>query len=106
MKKLSRFNPNSRYKDSPYEKSTFVHLGRKGCKSPVQKKAKAVIRKYKMQLRQMEFKRLKQIVPSVQNDENSNEVSVIRKRILFLFMAVLRPLSKNKKFWRAIEIPR
>lgn len=74
-------NKNNRYKNNPYEKISFSHLGQQNLKnnkgrSPAQSKARDVIRKYKMQLRKLEFKRLKKLVPSMQNtsDEESNEV--------------------------------
>ena len=41
--------------------------------SPVQTKARAVIRKYKLQLRQLEFKRLQQILPTMQNSDSTND---------------------------------
>ena len=77
---LRRLPENSRYKTNPYEKSTFSYLSQKNTKnqkSPVQTKARAVIRKYKLQLRQLEFRRLKQIVPAMQNEttDESDEVS-------------------------------
>ena len=87
--RISRISPmprnpeNSRYKTNNYEKSTFSYLSqthiKKSIKSPVQTKARAVIRKYKLQLRQLEFKRLKQIVPSIQNDATNDpdEVSKV-----------------------------
>merc|ERR1712083_509253 len=75
--KFSKFSRNSRYKTSLYEKSTFTYLGQRHTKikSPVQTKARAVNRKYKLQLRQLEFKRLKQIVPAMQNDNTTNDES-------------------------------
>ena len=68
----------NRYKENRYEKSPFIHLGQRHfLKSPTQAKARDVIRKYKSQLRKMEFKRLKNLVPAVKetSDEDSNEVS-------------------------------
>ena len=77
----SGFNKNNRYKNNPYEKVSFSHLGQQNLKnnkgrSPAQSKARDVIRKYRMQLRKLEFKRLKKLVPSMQNtsDEEPNEV--------------------------------
>ena len=67
-----------RHKSSnAYEKYSMAHLALKSCKSsPTQSKARAVIRKYKLQLRQMEFRRLKQLVPSMQHiQEEPSEVS-------------------------------
>ena len=72
------FKKINRYKNHPYEKISFSHLGQnlKINKSPAQTKARDVIRKYRMQLRKLEFKRLKKLVPRIQNtsDEESNEV--------------------------------
>ena len=77
----SCFNKNDRYRNNPYEKISFSHLGQQNLKnnkrsSPAQSKARDVIRKYRMQLRKLEFKRLKKLVPSMQNtsDEEPNEV--------------------------------
>ena len=55
----------------------MAHLSQRHFKrSAVQIKARAVIRKYKHQLRQLEFKRLRQLVPSMQDaDEDPSEVS-------------------------------
>merc|ERR1711997_581917 len=57
-------------------------------KSPVQMKARAVIRKYKLQLRQLEFKRLKQIVPAMQNDnttnDDSDEVQILSATVAYI----------------------
>ena len=71
---------NNRYKtlSNSYEKSTFTYLGQRHLKngaknSPVQTKARAVIRKYKLQLRQLEFKRLQQILPTMQNSDSTND---------------------------------
>ena len=87
MKKNLKFSPpeNTRHKINPYEKSNFANLTRvqrrqrwRKQNSPVQNQAKAVIRKYKLQLRQIEFKRLKQMVPSMQNEtEETSEVSYL-----------------------------
>ena len=44
--------------------------------SPVQDKARAVIRKYKHQMKQLEFKRLKKLVPSMDEMEDPTEVSI------------------------------
>lgn len=63
-----------------YEKSTMVHH-RYVChkfhqsSSPVQDKARAVIRKYKHQMKQLEFKRLQKLVPSMDEMEDPTEVS-------------------------------
>ena len=43
--------------------------------SPVQDKARAVIRKYKHQMKQLEFKRLQKLVPSMDEMEDPTEVS-------------------------------
>ena len=70
------FKKINRYKNHPYEKISFSHLGQNLNKSPAQTKARDVIRKYRLQIRKLEFKRLKKLVPSMQNtsDEESNEV--------------------------------
>ena len=85
---------NNRYKtlSNSYEKSTFTYLGQRHLKngaknSPVQTKARAVIRKYKLQLRQLEFKRLQQILPTMQNSDSTNdsdEVSTKITKIIYL----------------------
>ena len=74
---ISRKN---RYQESAYEKSTLSHLGqrylKRGICSPTQSKARDVIRKYRMQLRKLEFKRLKNLVPSIkETSDEQNEVS-------------------------------
>ena len=53
--------------------------------SPVQDKARAVIRKYKHQMKQLEFKRLQKLVPSMDEMEDPTEVSSL---ILFFFSFV------------------
>lgn len=61
-----------------YEKSTMVHhryICHKFQQSPVQDKARAVIRKYKHQMKQLEFKRLQKLVPSMDEMEDPTEVS-------------------------------
>jgi hypothetical protein len=82
---------NQRYKtlSNSYEKSTFTYLGQRHLKngaknSPVQTKARAVIRKYKLQLRQLEFKRLKKIVPTMQNSDSTNDSEEVSKTIYIL----------------------
>ena len=45
--------------------------------SPVQDKARAVIRKYKHQMKQLEFKRLQKLVPSMDEMEDPSEVSTL-----------------------------
>ena len=60
-----------------YEKSTMVHhryICHKFQQSPVQDKARAVIRKYKHQMKQLEFKRLQKLVPSMDEMEDPTEV--------------------------------
>ena len=77
MKKKLNLNPpeDSRYKMNPYEKSNFAKLNLSR-KSPTQRQARAVIRKYKYQLRQREFTRLKQILPEMQTTtDEPSEVS-------------------------------
>ena len=67
-------NSNCRRRTSSrFEKANFARYTIS--KSPVQTKAKAVIRKYRLHIRQMEFRRLQQLVPSVQHSEPS-EVSI------------------------------
>lgn len=73
-RKFTSAPKNERYKSNQFEKSTFVHLGKKCQKSPVQSKARDVIRKYKKQLRQLEVRKLQRLVPSVQNNEENSEV--------------------------------
>ena len=84
---------NNRYKtlSNSYEKSTFTYLGQRHLKnsaknssSPVQTKARAVIRKYKLQLRQLEFKRLKQIVPTMQNSDSTNDSDEVSTKIIYI----------------------
>ena len=69
----------SRYQENAYEKSTLSHLGQRyltrGICSPTQSKARDVIRKYRMQLRKLEFKRLKNLVPTIK--ETSDEQSEV-----------------------------
>ena len=79
---------NNRYKtlSNSYEKSTFTYLGQRHLKngaknSPVQTKARAVIRKYKLQLRQLEFKRLQQILPTMQNSDSTNDSDEVSTKI-------------------------
>ena len=82
---------NQRYKtlSNSYEKSTFTYLGQRHLKngaknSPVQTKARAVIRKYKLQLRQLEFKRLQQILPTMQNSDSTNDSDEVSTEILYI----------------------
>ena len=42
--------------------------------SPTQHRAKAIIRKYRRHVRQVEFKRLRSIVPAVANNEKASQV--------------------------------
>ena len=85
---------NQRYKtlSNSYEKSTFTYLGQRHLKngatnsggSPVQTKARAVIRKYKLQLRQLEFKRLQQILPTMQNSDSTNDSDEVSTQIIYI----------------------
>ena len=82
---------NQRYKtlSNSYEKSTFTYLGQRHLKngaknSPVQTKARAVIRKYKLQLRQLEFKRLQQILPTMQNSDSTNDSDEVSTKIIYI----------------------
>ena len=82
---------NNRYKtlSNSYEKSTFTYLGQRHLKngaknSPVQTKARAVIRKYKLQLRQLEFKRLQQILPTMQNSDSTNDSDEVSTQIIYI----------------------
>ena len=82
---------NNRYKtlSNSYEKSTFTYLGQRHLKngaknSPVQTKARAVIRKYKLQLRQLEFKRLQQILPTMQNSDSTNDSDEVSTKIIYI----------------------
>ena len=59
--------------------------------SPVQDKARAVIRKYKHQMKQLEFKRLQKLVPSMDEMEDPTEVSSL---IFFLFVNKVITFSK------------
>ena len=83
---------DQRYKtlSNSYEKSTFTYLGQRHLKngaknsSPVQTKARAVIRKYKLQLRQLEFKRLQQILPTMQNSDSTNDSDEVSTKIIYI----------------------
>ena len=82
---------NQRYKtlSNSYEKSTFTYLGQRHLKngaknSPVQTKARAVIRKYKLQLRQLEFKRLQKILPTMQNSDSTNDSDEVSTKIIYI----------------------
>ena len=65
--------------DSRYEKSTVPKYrlnSHHNKQSPAHSKAKAVLKKYKKQLRQREFRKLQNLVPSIQNrQEEPSEVS-------------------------------
>ena len=45
--------------------------------SPTQYRAKAIIRKYRRHVRQVEFKRLRSIVPAVANNEKASQVGIL-----------------------------
>ena len=51
------------------------YICHKSQQSPVQDKARAVIRKYKHQMKQLEFKRLQKLVPSMDEMKDPTEVS-------------------------------
>merc|ERR1712080_545612 len=53
----------------------IAKMSKNNSRSPTQHRAKAIIKKYKRQVRMTEFKRLKSIVPAIaENDEATEEV--------------------------------
>ena len=86
---LTRNNQQYKTLSNSYEKSTFTYLGQRHLKngaknSPVQTKARAVIRKYKLQLRQLEFKRLQQILPTMQNSDSTNDSDEVSTKVIYI----------------------
>ena len=62
--------------DSPYSRSNLYRRAEQSAHgSPTQHRAKAIIRKYRRHVRQVEFKRLRSIVPAVANNEKASQVS-------------------------------
>ena len=70
-----------------YEKPNISHhkyacLKYQAYHSPVQDKARSVIRKYKLQMKQLEFKKLQKLIPNMNEIQEPTEVSTILKCIL------------------------
>ena len=67
----------SRTETIPATSSTVK--ARPGHKSPVQTRAKAILKKYRAHVRNQEFKRLKSVVPAVADND---KVSKVRRSLL------------------------
>lgn len=52
--------------------------------SPTQYRAKAIIRKYRRHVRQVEFKRLRSIVPAVANNEKASQAEILEETIRYI----------------------
>lgn len=52
--------------------------------SPTQHRAKAIIRKYRRHVRQVEFKRLRSIVPAVANNEKASQAEILEETIRYI----------------------
>ena len=64
--------------------------------SPTQYRAKAIIRKYRRHVRQVEFKRLRSIVPAVAGNEKASQVS----RISYVSYLTVDSKFYTKSFYR------
>merc|ERR1712223_2234227 len=52
--------------------------------SPTQHRAKAIIRKYRRHVRQVEFKRLRSIVPAVAGNEKASQAEILEETIRYI----------------------
>jgi len=53
-------------------------------RSPTQKRAKAIVKKYKRQVRQAEFKRLQSIIPAVREDDEATEATILEETMKYI----------------------
>ena len=72
---------SSLVEDSSYSRSSLYRRAEQSRNnphgSPTQHRAKAIIRKYRRHVRQVEFKRLRSIVPAVANNEKASQVGKV-----------------------------
>lgn len=53
-------------------------------RSPTQNRAKAIIKKYKRQVRQAEFRRLQSIIPAVREDDQATEATILEETMKYI----------------------
>merc|ERR1712020_710693 len=74
--------------DSPYSRSSLYRRAEQSRNnphgSPTQHRAKAIIRKYRRHVRQVEFKRLRSIVPAVAGNEKASQVEILEETIRYI----------------------
>jgi len=74
--------------DSPYSRSNLYRRAEQSRNnphgSPTQHRAKAIIRKYRRHVRQVEFKRLRSIVPAVANNEKASQAEILEETIRYI----------------------
>jgi len=53
-------------------------------RSPTQNRAKAIVKKYKRQVRQTEFRRLQSIIPAVREDDQATEADILEETMKYI----------------------
>jgi len=53
-------------------------------RSPTQSRAKAIVKKYKRQVRQAEFQRLQSIIPTVREDDEATEETILAETMKYI----------------------
>jgi len=72
----------SRTETIPATSSTVK--ARPGHKSPVQTRAKAILKKYRAHVRNQEFKRLKSVVPAVADNDKVSKAEILEETIRYI----------------------
>merc|ERR1712179_313537 len=79
---------SSLVEDSSYSRSSLYRRAEQSRNnphgSPTQHRAKAIIRKYRRHVRQVEFKRLRSIVPAVANNEKASQAEILEETIRYI----------------------
>merc|ERR1712080_115950 len=62
----------------------IAKMSKNNSRSPTQHRAKAIIKKYKRQVRMTEFKRLKSIVPAIAENDEATEEVILEETIKYI----------------------
>jgi len=83
---IDRLKP--KYRDSEVKSPSLKLSSRKQTlkseRSPTQNRAKAIIKKYKRQVRQAEFRRLQSIIPAVREDDQATEAEILEETMKYI----------------------
>jgi len=84
MAYADRLKPSCSLSRSEVQDQATPQKARPGHKSPVQTRAKAILKKYRAHVRNQEFKRLKSVVPAVADNDKASKAEILEETIRYI----------------------